>query len=94
MDEQVWTKNMLKKDDSDEHVWEGWQRQRLLVREIKGLYGEAYKGLLDQPRVYSKEWPWKKGRWTPLLGQAGGRVKVEPAVVHYAALLSRSVKYA
>lgn len=33
-------------------------------------------------------------RWTPLLGQVGGRVKVEPAGVHYAALLSRSVKYA
>jgi len=49
-------------DHSEEQVWERWQRQRLFVRELKGLYGEVYKDLLDQPRVYkSKEWPWKGG---------------------------------
>ncbi|GAB4253086.1 MAG: hypothetical protein Kow00129_13990 [Thermoleophilia bacterium] len=34
-----------------------------------------------------------EGRWTPLPRQVGGRAKVEPAGVHYAAW-GRSVKYA
>lgn len=46
----------------DAQVWERWQKQRLFVRELKGVYGEVYKQLLDQPRVYkSKEWEWKGG---------------------------------
>lgn len=43
-------------------VWERWQKERLFVRELRGLYGEVYKKVLNQPRVIkSKEMPWKGG---------------------------------
>lgn len=33
-------------------VWDRWQKQRTFVRALKGVYGEVYKGLLAEPRVY------------------------------------------
>lgn len=42
--------------------WERWQKKRIFVREVSGKYGESYKQLLDQPRVYkSKTVPFKGG---------------------------------
>lgn len=42
--------------------WERWQKKRIFVREVSGKYGEVYKTLLEQPRVYSsKEIPFKGG---------------------------------
>ena len=42
--------------------WERWQKKRIFVREIAGKYGEVYRQLLEQPRVYkSKHVPWKGG---------------------------------
>src|SRR5665811_889313 len=44
------------------HVWERWQKERLFVRELRGVYGEVYKKVLGQPRVIkSSEMPWKGG---------------------------------
>lgn len=39
----------------DELSWERWQKQRTFVRALKGIYGEIYKDLLAQPRVYSSK---------------------------------------
>jgi len=42
--------------------WERWQKKRIFVREVSGKYGEVYRSLLEQPRVYSsKEIPFKGG---------------------------------
>jgi mannose-6-phosphate isomerase-like protein (cupin superfamily) len=42
--------------------WEQWQKERLFVRALKGVYGEVYKQLLAQPRVYrSGDVPFKGG---------------------------------
>lgn len=42
--------------------WERWQKQRVFVRAVVGKYGEVYKELLAQPRVYDPdEMPWKGG---------------------------------
>jgi gentisate 1,2-dioxygenase len=42
--------------------WERWQKKRIFIREISGKYGEVYRQLLEQPRVYkSKNAPWKGG---------------------------------
>lgn len=35
-----------------EVVWERWDRDRVFVRALVGKYGEVYKKLLDQPRIY------------------------------------------
>lgn len=32
--------------------WERWSKDRVFVRGLVGKYGEVYKKLLDQPRVY------------------------------------------
>lgn len=46
----------------EEVKWERWQKERTFVRALKGVYGEVYKQLLSQPRVYkSKDWKWKGG---------------------------------
>jgi len=39
--------------DKEEVAWEVWQKRRVFVRELAGKYGEVYKTLLEQPRVYS-----------------------------------------
>ena len=32
--------------------WERWSKKRTFVRELAGTYGDVYKSLLEQPRVY------------------------------------------
>jgi quercetin dioxygenase-like cupin family protein len=45
-----------------EVVWDRWQKKRTFVRALEGTYGEVYKSLYAQPRVYSQsDWPWKGG---------------------------------
>ena len=47
-----------------EVVWVRWQRKRTFVRALEGTYGEVYKSLYEQPRVYrSPEMKWKGGPW-------------------------------
>ena len=42
--------------------WERWQKRRVFVRELAGKYGEVYRELYNQPRVYkSKEMPFHGG---------------------------------
>ncbi|MCL4486611.1 MAG: cupin domain-containing protein [Chloroflexi bacterium] len=42
--------------------WERWQKKRVFVREVAGKYGELYRSLLEQPRVFkSKDMKWKGG---------------------------------
>ncbi|MCL5960547.1 MAG: cupin domain-containing protein [Chloroflexi bacterium] len=42
--------------------WERWDKDRFFVRALVGKYGEVYKKLLDQPRVYkSKDFKPKGG---------------------------------
>ena len=50
-------------DEQNEEVkWERWQKKRIFVREVSGKYGETYRQLLEQPRVYkSKLKPFKGG---------------------------------
>ena len=41
---------------------EQWIKKRIFVRELAGKYGEVYRELYNQPRVYkSKDKPWKAG---------------------------------
>lgn len=46
-------------EHTDEHThdpepkWELWQKERLFVRALKGIYGDVYQQVLAQPRVYS-----------------------------------------
>ncbi len=48
--------------EEKEPTWERWQKKRIFVREVSGKYAEAYRELLDQPRVYkSKDKPFKGG---------------------------------
>jgi len=43
-------------------VWERWQKKRTFVRALEGTYGDVYKGLFAQPRVYpSAGAKWKGG---------------------------------
>ena len=45
-----------------EVVWERWQKKRTFVRALEGTYGEVYKSLYAQPRVFShSDWEWKGG---------------------------------
>ena len=45
-----------------EVVWERWQKKRTFVRALEGTYGEVYKSLFAQPRVYhARDWKWKGG---------------------------------
>lgn len=49
-------------DEEGKVKWERWQKKRIFVREVAGKYGEIYRQLLDQPRVYkSKQKPFKGG---------------------------------
>ena len=53
---------MSEEERTDEVKWERWQKKRILVREVAGKYGEVYRQLLEQPRVYkSKAVPFKGG---------------------------------
>ncbi len=48
--------------DQEQGKWERWQRKRIFVREISGKYGEVYRQLLAQPRVYkTKTTPFQEG---------------------------------
>jgi mannose-6-phosphate isomerase-like protein (cupin superfamily) len=49
-------------DEKKDVVWERWQKKRTFVRALEGTYGELYKTLYNQPRVYSsRTWKWKGG---------------------------------
>ena len=45
-----------------EVVWTRWQKKRTFVRALEGTYGEVYKSLYSQHRVYPHgDWAWKGG---------------------------------
>lgn len=42
--------------------WERWAKRRVFVRELAGTYGEIYKSLMEEPRIYkSRNAQWKGG---------------------------------
>ncbi len=48
--------------ESDDDKFERWQKRRVFVRELSGKYGDVYRQLLEQPRVYkSKQIPFREG---------------------------------
>lgn len=52
-------------EQGEEVKWERWQKDRTFVRALVGKYGEVYRALLSQPRVYkSKDVPFKGGPTT------------------------------
>src|SRR4030067_1664500 len=52
----------MKPEEEYEARWERHTKERTFVRTVIGKYGEVYKDLLKQPRVYkSKEIPFKGG---------------------------------
>jgi quercetin dioxygenase-like cupin family protein len=56
------TKNKPTEEAAGDVKWERWQKKRVFVREVAGKYGEVYRQLLEQPRVYkSKAVPFKGG---------------------------------
>ena len=62
-----------------EVVWERWQKKRTFVRALEGTYGEVYKSLFAQPRVYSStDWKWKGGP------QMYGKTIINPGAVEIA----------
>jgi len=62
-----------------EVVWERWQKKRTFVRALEGTYGEVYKSLYAQPRVYSHgDWQWKGGP------QMYGKAMIYPQAVEIA----------
>jgi mannose-6-phosphate isomerase-like protein (cupin superfamily) len=62
-----------------EVVWERWQKKRTFVRALEGTYGEVYKSLFAQPRVYhSTDWKWKGGP------QMYGKALINPGSVEIA----------
>lgn len=53
---------MSEETPKQEEKWERWQKDRVFVRAVVGKYGEVYRQLLSQPRVYkSKKVPFKGG---------------------------------
>jgi gentisate 1,2-dioxygenase len=53
---------MVIEEKEPEVKWERWQKKRIFVRELSGKYGEVFKQLLEQPRVYkAKDFPFKGG---------------------------------
>ena len=49
-------------EEKGEMKWERWQKERIFVREVKGIYDDVYKKMLGAQRVYkSKEIPFKGG---------------------------------
>jgi mannose-6-phosphate isomerase-like protein (cupin superfamily) len=62
-----------------EMVWERWQKKRTFVRALEGTYGEVYKSLYAQPRVYPhSDWKWKGGP------QMYGKTPINPQQVEIA----------
>jgi mannose-6-phosphate isomerase-like protein (cupin superfamily) len=62
-----------------EVVWARWQKKRTFVRALEGTYGEVYKSLYAQPRVYSHgDWKWKGGP------QMYGKALINPQSVEIA----------
>ena len=60
-------------------VWERWQKMRTFVRALEGTYGEVYKSLFTQPRVYhSTDWKWHGGP------QMYGKALINPGSVEIA----------
>ncbi len=56
------SKDKEKEEGGEDVKWDRWQKKRVFVREVSGKYGEVYRQLLEQPRVYkSKEVPFKGG---------------------------------
>lgn len=45
----------MSKTEESEPKYERWQKKRTFVREISGKYGETYRQLLEQPRVYKSQ---------------------------------------
>lgn len=59
---QIKKENRAAEESEGQVRWERWQKKRIFVREVSGKYGEAYRQLLEQPRVYkSKTQPFKGG---------------------------------
>lgn len=57
-------------DQEKEVQYKRWQKKRIFVREVSGKYGEIYKKLLDQPRVYSSTdiaWGGGPAKWGKLI---------------------------
>jgi gentisate 1,2-dioxygenase len=49
-------------EKTESGTWTRWQKKRTFVRELAGKYGEVYRQLLEQPRVYkSKSIPFIQG---------------------------------
>lgn len=45
-----------------EEIWERWAKKRVFVRQLEGTYGDLYKELIAQSRVYSsRDFAWKGG---------------------------------
>ena len=62
-----------------EKVWDRWDRKRVFVRALEGTYGEVYKSLFTQPRVYhSTDWKWHGGP------QMYGKALINPGSVEIA----------
>ncbi len=50
------------KQGKDSFLSDRWLKKRIFVRELAGKYGEIYRDLLEQPRVFkSRNMPWKGG---------------------------------
>ena len=62
-----------------EVVWARWQKKRTFVRALEGTYGEVYKSLYAQPRIYSHgDWTWRGGP------QLYGKTIINPQAVEIA----------
>jgi hypothetical protein len=62
-----------------EVVWARWQKKRTFVRALEGTYGEVYKSLYAQPRIYSQgDWKWHGGP------QMYGKTTINPQAVEIA----------
>jgi len=62
-----------------EVVWARWQKKRTFVRALEGTYGEVYKSLYAQPRIYSHgDWEWHGGP------QMYGKTMINPQAVEIA----------
>jgi len=66
-------------NQAGEVVWARWQKKRTFVRALEGTYGEVYKSLYAQPRVYPHtNWEWKGGP------QMYGKTPINPQSVEIA----------
>jgi hypothetical protein len=67
-----------------EVVWARWQKKRTFVRALEGTYGEVYKSLYAQPRIYSQgDWKWHGGP------QMYGKTTINPQAVEIAQSIHR-----